>query len=111
MNRKWSTSHLGLPCWRVLRRYAIALACPALIIWLGSDAISHITEMYDGLCPVTGRGFAELRYDDDPLAYCVGIGSDLSLLSAIVLVAAAAVPGALGGYWYYADCQARKKSG
>jgi hypothetical protein len=89
----------------------MALACPAIIVWLGGDAITHIADLYDGLCPVTGQGLAELRYDDNPLGFCTGIGSDLSLLSAIVLIAAAAVPGALGGYWYYVDCRARKKSG
>jgi hypothetical protein len=94
----------------VFWRYTVALACPAGILWLGFAAIDHIGEMYAGLCPVTGPGFTEQCYNGSLRCYCVGIGSELELLGFIVLVAASAVPGALGGWWYHLDNRAKKKS-
>jgi hypothetical protein len=79
------------------------IGCPALIIWLGGDAIGHIGELYDGLCPGQGPSFARLLYDGNPQGYCTGIGSDLAMLSFIMVVAAIAMPSALGGFWYYCD--------
>jgi hypothetical protein len=73
-------------------RYVTMLASAATIIWLGENAISHIGELYDGLCPSQGPGFAILVYDGNPLGYCVGIGEYLSLLGTIMWVAALAVP-------------------
>ena len=89
MNWMRLAARSGLPRRRLFWRYTIALACPAGILWLGFVAIGlgfvaidHIEEMYGGLCPVTGQGFAALCHDDSP-CYCVGIGSELSLLGLI----------------------------
>jgi hypothetical protein len=109
MNWTRLAARWGLPRRQLFWRYTIALACPAGILWLGFVAIDHIEEMYGGLCPVTGQRFAALCYDNSPLCYCVGIGSELSLLGLIVLIAAIAVPGALGGWWYHVDNRARKR--
>ena len=65
---------------------------PILIIWLGSSALSHINELYDGLCAVHGPQMLLRLYDGDPRGYCTGIDSDLSLLSAIMLIASLSVP-------------------
>jgi hypothetical protein len=77
---------------------ALLLGCPALIIWLGGDAISHIGELYDGLCPAQALGL--YLYDGKREGYCTGIGSDLEMLGLIMAVATIAVPSALGGFWY-----------
>jgi hypothetical protein len=92
-------------------RSTIMLACPAGIIWLGSDSIAHINELYDGLCPVQGQGLAPLLYDDNPLGYCVGVSAELQLLGFIMVVAAIAVPCALGAWWRYTDDRIRKSAG
>ena len=82
-----------------------ALFCSraAAILWLGGGAISHISELYDGLCEVQGPGMAKLLYDGNSLGYCSGIGSDLSVLGFIMGVAALAVPAALTIWWYWSD--------
>jgi hypothetical protein len=95
---------------RGLRRLIVMLACPAMIIWLGGDAITHIGELYDGLCVMQGPGAAALLYDDNRLGYCTGIGSDLRMLGYIMGIAALAVPAALLAWWDYADRSVRKIS-
>jgi hypothetical protein len=80
MNWTRLAARWGLPRRQLFWRYTIALACPAGILWLGF--VDHIEEIYGGLCPVTGQGFAALYHDDSP-CYCVGIGSELSLLGLI----------------------------
>jgi len=86
---------------RRLWRLAAIIACPAAILWLGSDALFHINEAYDGLCPVQGPGFASLLYDGNSLGYCTGIGSYISVLGIIMGVAALLAPVALIGWWNY----------
>ncbi len=82
-----------------LWRSTVMLACPIAILWLGGDAIDHVSEMYNGLCPVQGSGLAVLIYDGNPLAYCAGIGQSLSMLGLIMGIAALAVPSAVGLWW------------
>jgi hypothetical protein len=73
--------------WRDVPRGILLLGAPALIIWLGGEAIAHIGELYDGLCPVQGPGVTKLLYDDNRQGYCSGIGSDLYILGIITAVA------------------------
>jgi hypothetical protein len=88
----------------------VMLACPAIIVWLGSDAIDRINELYDGLCPtLQGPGMARLLPEGDPQGYCTGIGDYLYTLQIIMFVAALAVPAALAGFWYYKDHSASKR--
>jgi hypothetical protein len=102
MNWKGSLVAFGIKP-RDLWRSAVMFASAATIIWLGGGAIIRISEAYDGLCPTQGPGLAPLLYDGNPLGYCVGIGSDLSVLGLIMGIAAVAVPGALAGWWYHLD--------
>ena len=85
--------------WRDLQRVVPMLGIPAVIIWLGGDAIAHIRELYDGLCPVQGSGMARLLYTDNPQGYCTGIGDDLWILGFIMSVAAITVISTLVMWW------------
>ena len=87
--------------WRDFRRGIIALAGPAVITWLGGNAISNISERYDGLCPVQGRGMGTLLYDGNPQGYCTGIGDDLAILGFIMAVAVLALIGVAILWWEY----------
>ena len=79
---------------RDLKRGMVMFGCPAAIIWLGSGATSHISELYDGLCVLQGPGMAELLYDNNKLGYCTGISEYISTLGIIMGIAAIAVPSA-----------------
>jgi hypothetical protein len=95
---------------RSFGRATIALGSAALIVWLGGDAIAHIDELYDGLCPnLQGPGMAHLLYDGDPQGNCTGIGADLSLLGFIMGIAALALPAALAVWWYFFDVESRMR--
>ena len=76
--------------WREIRQGAITLLLPGLIIWLGSDAIGHISRLYDGLCAEQEPGMAHYPFDDIRQGYCTGIDSYLSVLGVIMLLAALA---------------------
>jgi hypothetical protein len=80
-------------------RSVVLIVLAVCITYLGFESIVRITELYDGLCPVQGRGLAIHRFDDSPLGYCTGISHYLSLLGVAVAIAAVAVPGALVLYW------------
>ena len=70
---------------RKLRRSIVMLACPAIILWLGSNAITRIGELYDGLCPtLQAPGMKILLYEGNLLGYCTGVGSYLSTLGLIM---------------------------
>jgi hypothetical protein len=88
-------------------RAVIMFACAAAIIWLSSDALTHISEAYDELCPVQGPGVAAPGYGGDPRGYCIGIGEYISVLALIMGLAAFAVPCVLAVWWYGND-RARK---
>jgi hypothetical protein len=110
MHWKQSIKESGIN-FRKFRRPIVMLTSSATIIWLGSSAISHISELYDGLCPdVQGPGLAVLLYDGNRLGYCTGIGDYLSGLGFIMGLAAFSVPCALTGWWYYRDRINGKKS-
>jgi len=85
--------------WRGLRHVVMLFGCLAVIIWLGGSALSHIGELYDGLCQLQGPGMGRLLYDNNPQGYCSGIGADLSILGFIMLTAAAAVIATLVLWW------------
>jgi hypothetical protein len=70
----------------------VAFACTTLLFWLGFQATGNIAALYDGLCPMQGRGMAALLAKDDPAGYCTGIGNELYLLRFITVVATVAVP-------------------
>jgi hypothetical protein len=53
MNLKDRITSFGIN-FRDLRRGILMLACPAIILWLGGDAITRVSELYDGL-RVSGR--------------------------------------------------------
>jgi hypothetical protein len=76
--------------WREIRQGAITLLLPGLIIWLGGDAIGHISRLYDGLCAEQEPGMAHYPFDDIRQGYCTGIDSYLSVLGVIMLLAALA---------------------
>ena len=76
--------------WREIRQGAITLLLPGLIIWLGSDAIGHISRLYDGLCAEQEPGMAHYPFDDIRQGYCTGIDSYFSVLGVIMLLAALA---------------------
>ncbi len=92
---------LSLGSWRDVWRLALIVGAPAFIIWLGSDAIGHIDELYSGLCPVQGSGMERLLYDDNPQGYCTGIGQNLDMLKIIMGVAVVAVISTLLLWWDY----------
>ncbi len=98
--------------WRDTLRILITLGCPALIVWLGQDALGNIEELYSGLCPATEgqKAVAMLKAVGDPAAYCAGIGDDTNILSGIVWLAAIAV--CLGSvlWWQFSDAQDKKGS-
>lgn len=85
------------------KRLAIKIGIFTTIIWIGFNAISHISELYDGLCEVQGAGMGKLLYDDNKLGYCTGIGDDLSSLALFMVIAAIAVPSAFAIWWHYSD--------
>jgi hypothetical protein len=91
--------------WRTLRRGILVLGIPALIIWLGGTSISHISELYDGLCPGQSPNNAILLYDGNRNGYCTGIGDELSLLGFIMAIAVLAVMATLVLWWQYRDEQ------
>jgi hypothetical protein len=85
---------------RDLRRGILTLACPAIILWLGIDAITRVSELYDGVCGFQGEGI------DSRLAISLGycnLGSAIPTLGLIIGMATLAVPAALAGLWYFID--------
>jgi hypothetical protein len=89
--------------WREIRRGIFALLLPGLIIWLGGDALTHINELYDGLCPVQGPGMASLLFDGNPQGNCTGIGAYLGVLGLIMGLAALASATTLILWWKYTE--------
>jgi hypothetical protein len=99
MNLKDRITSFGIN-FRDLRRGILMLACPAIILWLGFDAISRVSELYDGVCGFQGEGInSQLTID---LGYC-SLGSAIPTLGFIMGVATLAVPAALAGLWYFID--------
>jgi hypothetical protein len=108
MDWRTSVERFGLPP-RHLWRGLTALGCTAAILGLGSSAIDHIAELYNGLCSIQGNGMASFLARGDRQGYCTGIDGYLEILDSIMVVAAVAVPCALGGFWHYRDrCEAER---
>jgi hypothetical protein len=95
--------------WPDLRRGALLLGTPAVVLWLGATALDHIKELYDGLCPVQGRGMADYLYRDNPLGYCAGISTGLDILGFIMVISAVALMGAIVMWWKVAETPSRNE--
>lgn len=87
--------------WRDLGRVILLFGIPGLVVWLGNNAIGHINELYEGLCPTQGAGMATHLYENDPQGYCTGIGSDLDILEYIMWLAAIAVMVTFVMWWQH----------
>ena len=72
-----------------ITRSAVIVLCAGGILWLGFDALAHIDNLYDTVCPGAGPG------------YCAGIGQDTVILRLLVTVAAGAVSSFLAFWWHY----------